>query len=166
MKNGIEDRLSPLSSDKINFSETIIKELNPEAIQNKKVVSNPQKERLTKDVRYQEYSEVTLACIKRIDHKIWQPRVTSFCGQWPLTMRDCFLVCRPAPMGGQPGSVPFRNPRWGIFCGESPLTMRDCFLVDSVRYIFASVPKGALFFCPLSTQSLGCLRTNNEGVHP
>jgi len=33
MKNGIEDRLSPLSSDKINFSETIIKELKTEAIQ-------------------------------------------------------------------------------------------------------------------------------------
>ena len=87
MKNGIEDRLSPLSSDKINFSETIIKELNPEAIQNKKVVSNPQKERLTKDVRYQEYSEVTLACTKHIDHKIWQPRVTSFCGESSLTVR-------------------------------------------------------------------------------
>ena len=90
MKNGIEDRLSPLSSDKINFSETIIKELKTEAIQKQKVVSNPQKERLTKDVRYQEHSEVTLACTKHIDHKIWQPGVTSnlLCGQWPLTIRD------------------------------------------------------------------------------
>ena len=36
-----------------------------------------QKERLTKDVRYQEFNEVTLDCTKMIDHKIMQSRVTS-----------------------------------------------------------------------------------------
>jgi len=59
MKNRIERQISR-SSDDINFSETIIKELSRKQFNEyKEIGSKPQKARLTND-RTQEFSEITL----------------------------------------------------------------------------------------------------------
>jgi len=59
MKNRIERRSFTPSSDDINFFETIIKELKRKQFRMERRVYS-MKERLTKDVRYQEFNEVTL----------------------------------------------------------------------------------------------------------
>ena len=71
-----------------------------------KAVSISQKERLTKDVRYQEFNEVTLDCTKMIDHKIMQSRDTSFLIPFHSADSGDFLCLRPGRTAAKNGPPP------------------------------------------------------------
>ena len=73
-----------------------------------------QKERLTKDVRYQEFNEVTLDCTKMIDHKIMQSRVTSLFVGFYRPVGRIFYCSRKVmtPVPASMDSTMARDSKW------------------------------------------------------